>query len=123
MFQHNVSPPSGVVNGVLTTTEDISMQKTLLTLAGACLLASTVAMADERTAGAVIDDTTVTAKVKAALIADPLTKAYQISVNTFKGTVKLSGFVDSAEAKSRAVQVADGIDGAAVVESDLEVRQ
>ena len=99
------------------------MKKAILTLAAVLTLASGVAFADERTAGAVIDDTTITAKVKAALIADPATKAHQISVDTYKGKVKLSGFVDTAQAQARAVEVAHEIEGASKVESALEIRQ
>lgn len=81
-----------------------------------------VAEGDKHTAGEVIDDTLITTKVKAALIADPVTKAYQISVDTYEGKVKLSGFVDSAEAEQRAVEVARGVEGATDVEEALEVR-
>ena len=45
-------------------------------------------------------------QVKSGLIADPVTKAYQIDVETFKGTVQLNGFVDSAASKERATEVA-----------------
>ena len=45
-----------------------------------------------QSAGEVIDDGVVTAKVKARLVDDPVTKAYPINVETFKGTVQLSGF-------------------------------
>ena len=57
-------------------------------------------------AGRVVDDSVITGKVKAALVADPTTKAHQISVETFQGVVQLSGFVDTTEARSRATQVA-----------------
>ena len=60
-------------------------------------------------AGRVVDDSVITGKVKAALVADPMTKAHQISVETFKGVVQLSGFVDTSEARSRATQVAKGV--------------
>lgn len=79
----------------------------------------------ERTAanaGRVVDDSVITGKVKAALVADPTTKAHQISVETFKGVVQLSGFVDSSEAKSRATQVAEAVDGVKNVKNDLELR-
>jgi hyperosmotically inducible protein len=52
-----------------------------------------------------------------------VTKAYQINVETFKGTVQLSGFVDSAEASSRAAQLAGQVGGVKDVENSLEVRQ
>ena len=73
-------------------------------------------------AGRVVDDSVITGKVKAALIADPTTKAHQISVETFQGVVQLSGFVDSSEARSRATQVAKEVEGVKNVKNDLELR-
>lgn len=75
------------------------------------------------TAGRVVDDSVITAKVKAALVADPTTKAHQINVETFNGTVQLSGFVDTAKARERAVQVAKGIEGVRNVKNDMELRK
>ena len=57
-----------------------------------------------------------------ALVADPTTKAHQISVETFQGVVQLSGFVDTSEARSRATQVAKGVDGVKTVKNELELR-
>jgi osmotically-inducible protein OsmY len=79
----------------------------------------------ERTAanaGRVVDDSVITGKVKAALVADPTTKAHEISVETFKGVVQLSGFVDSSEARSRATQVAQQVEGVKQVKNELELR-
>jgi osmotically-inducible protein OsmY len=73
-------------------------------------------------AGRVVDDSVITGKVKAALVADPTTKAHQISVETFKGVVQLSGFVDSSEARSRATQVAQQVEGVKNVKNELELR-
>jgi len=70
----------------------------------------------------VIDDGIVTAKVKAALIDDPLTKVHQINVETFKGNVQLSGFVESDEARSRALKLARDVDGVRNVKDAMEVR-
>lgn len=78
--------------------------------------------AAQQTAGEVVDDSVVTAKVKAKLVDDPVTKAYQINVETFKGTVQLSGFVDSAEARSRATQLAKDVGGVKDVKNSLQVR-
>lgn len=77
----------------------------------------------ERSAGRVVDDATITAKVKSALIANPLTKAHQINVDTDNGGVELSGFVDSADAKMEAARVAKGVAGVAKVDNKLEVKQ
>jgi osmotically-inducible protein OsmY len=73
-------------------------------------------------AGRVVDDSVITGKVKAALVADSTTKAHQISVETFQGVVQLSGFVDSSEARSRAAQLAKQVDGVKNVKNDLELR-
>jgi hyperosmotically inducible protein len=75
-----------------------------------------------KSAGEQVDDTVTTAAVKSALIADPTTKAYQIDVETFKGTVQLNGFVDSAESKSRATEVAKKQKGVVAVRNNLNVK-
>ena len=81
----------------------------------AAIMASTVVACTstptQQSTGQAIDDGVVTAKVKAKLIEDPMTKAHQINVETFKGTVQLSGFVESNEARSRALQLARDTDG------------
>ena len=72
--------------------------------------------------GEVIDDGVVTAKVKAALVEDPLTKAHQINVETFKGKVQLSGFVESDQARTRALQLTRDVAGVRGVKDAMEVR-
>jgi hyperosmotically inducible protein len=73
-------------------------------------------------AGRVVDDSVITAKVKAALIQDPVTKAHEISVETFHGTVQLSGFVDSAQSKTRAGQLAQNVEGVRDVKNSLQLQ-
>ncbi len=75
-----------------------------------------------KTAGEQVDDSVTTGRVKAALIADPVTKAHQIDVETYKGTVQLNGFVDSADSKSRASEVAKNTKGVTAVRNNLTVR-
>jgi hyperosmotically inducible protein len=70
----------------------------------------------------VIDDSILTAKVKAALIADSATKAHQINVETQEGIVQLSGFVDNAAAKSAATNVAKSVSGVKDVKNELSVK-
>jgi hyperosmotically inducible protein len=77
----------------------------------------------QATAGQAIDDGTVTASVKAKLVEDSTTKAHQINVETQKGVVQLTGFVDSTAAKARAGELARSVDGVATVRNDLEIRQ
>ena len=76
-----------------------------------------------QTAEQAVDDTALTAAVKSKLIADSTTKAYQINVETQKGVVQLTGFVNSNEAKARAAQLAGDVEGVVSVKNDLEIRQ
>jgi hyperosmotically inducible protein len=76
----------------------------------------------DRSTGEVVDDGMVTAKVKAALIADGRTKAYQINVDTRQGIVQLGGFVDTAEAKAAASEVAKTVSGVKTVNNSLQVK-
>jgi len=89
------------------------------------LLVSVVACAPTATregTGEYVDDTVITTKVKAAFAADPTVKATQVQVETFKGTVQLSGFVDSPDSARRAVELARGIKGVKSVKNDTVVR-
>jgi hyperosmotically inducible protein len=83
---------------------------------GACSATRT-----QQSAGEVIDDSVLTAKVKAALIDDPVAKAGDINVESYRGVVQLGGFVDNAEQKSRATVVARGVTGVKEVRNDLRV--
>ena len=81
------------------------------------------AASGQKTAGEAVDDAVVTAKVKARLVDDEVTKAYQINVETFKGTVQLSGSVDSEEARSRATELAKNVGGVKDVKNSLQIRK
>jgi osmotically-inducible protein OsmY len=72
--------------------------------------------------GEYVDDATITAKVKAAILNEPGLKSLQISVETYKDVVQLSGFVDNAQSKTRAGQVAAGVAGVKSVRNDLVVK-
>lgn len=72
--------------------------------------------------GEYIDDTVITTKVKSAIFADPELKSLQINVETFKGVVQLSGFVDSAQSINKATDVARSVKGVVSVKNDLIVR-
>ena len=89
------------------------------------LLVSLVACAPTPTregTGEYIDDSLITSKVKAAFAADPTVKATQVQVETFKGTVQLSGFVDNQESARRAVEIARGVNGVKSVKNDTVIR-
>ena len=89
-------------------------------LSGFALVASACAHeGHERTASDVASDTTITTKVKSALLAADDVKSFDISVKTFDGTVQLSGFVDSQWQIDRAVQIATAVRGVQDVRSSL----
>lgn len=69
----------------------------------------------------VMDDATLTGKVKAAIFAEPGLKALQINVDTVQGVVTLSGTVDSMASSDRAKSVASEIIGVKSVENRLVV--
>jgi osmotically-inducible protein OsmY len=73
-------------------------------------------------AGVAIDDTEITAKVKAAIFAEPGLKTLQISVDTVKGVVTLSGSVDSLSNSNRAKELANAVTGVNHVENRLAVK-
>lgn len=93
----------------------------LVALLGGAVAACTSTAKQEST-GEYIDSSAITTKVKAGLINDPVTKAGQISVETFKDTVQLSGFVDTQLSKARAEQIARDVQGVRAVRNDLVVK-
>jgi osmotically-inducible protein OsmY len=72
--------------------------------------------------GQYIDNTVITSKVKAAIFDEPTLKTLQIKVESFKGEVQLSGFVDSAQSANKAGEIAQGIEGVVSVQNDLVVK-
>jgi osmotically-inducible protein OsmY len=89
------------------------------------LLVSLVACAPTPTregTGEYVDDSLITSKVKAAFAADPTVKATQVNVETFKGTVQLSGFVDSRESAEKAMEIARNVKGVKSVKNDTVIR-
>ena len=97
--------------------------KILLTAAlfavGPMIVAGCAHQGHERTAGEYIDDATITTRVKSALLAEDDVKSFDISVETFNGTVQLSGFVDSQWQINKAVQVATSVKGVQSVKNNL----
>jgi osmotically-inducible protein OsmY len=89
---------------------------------GAGLGAGCAGTATKDSTGEYIDDSTITAKVKAALIGDDAVKAFEIHVITFKGVVQLSGFVDNEGQKSEAGRDASGVDGVREVQNHISIK-
>ena len=75
-----------------------------------------------RSAGQVIDDATITTKVKAKLYKDDLLKGFAVSVHTFKGTVTLTGAVDTPDQKQLAEDKTQSVDGVVDVNNLLQIK-
>jgi len=90
------------------------------------LIASLVACAStskQEGAGEYVDDSVITTKVKSLFAADDFLKSFEISVETYKGTVQLSGFVDSQKAIDKAGEIASGVKGVKSVKNNLNVKK
>ncbi len=72
--------------------------------------------------GEYVDDAAITSKVKTALLGDSGLKSFDISVETYKDVVQLSGFVNSDQVKAHAGQVAADIAGVRGVQNNLIVK-
>jgi len=76
----------------------------------------------QESTGEYVDDSVITTKVKSHLAADDFLKSFQISVETYKGTVQLSGSVGSQKAVDKAVEIAHGVNGVKSVKNNLIVK-
>jgi hyperosmotically inducible protein len=72
--------------------------------------------------GEYLDDSVITSKVKTAIFSDETLKVAEINVETFKGVVQLSGFVNSREDINKAVNVARQVKGVISVKNDMRVK-
>jgi len=72
--------------------------------------------------GQYVDDATITTKVKSALLGDDAVKSFEIKVETFKGVVQLSGFVDTLDQKAAAERDASAVAGVQNVKNSLIVK-
>ncbi len=89
------------------------------------LVAALVACAStpkQESTGEYVDDSAITTKVKADLLADNILKGFQISVETYKGIVQLSGFVDTQATKDRASSITRKVAGVKEVRNNLIIK-
>jgi hypothetical protein len=87
----------------------------------ATFAACTSTRTDEST-GEYVDDSVITTKVKSLLANDDFFKSFQISVETYKGIVQLSGFVNSQKAVDKAGEIARSVQGVKSVKNNLIVK-
>jgi osmotically-inducible protein OsmY len=87
----------------------------------AIVLIAPLTAACGKTVGETIDDTTITTRVKTAMLNDPAVGGLRIDVDTYKGVVTLSGRVKSQGEKDQAMSLARRIDGVVEVKDALQV--
>src|SRR5512143_4210133 len=85
-------------------------------------LAACASTSTRESTGEYVDDSAITTKVKAQLANDDFFKSFQISVETYKGIVQLSGFVNSQQAVNRASEIVRTVQGVKSVKNDLIVK-
>ena len=76
----------------------------------------------QESTGEYVDDSVITTKVKSLLANDDFLKSFQIGVETYKGTVQLSGFVNSQKAVDKAVEITRSVKGVKSVKNNLLVK-
>ncbi len=79
--------------------------------------------ARHETTGQYVDDTILEGRVKTALLKDPNVSGLEVNVETYKGTVQLSGFVNTQEEKQRAGEVVRSVEGVRDVRNNITVKQ
>ena len=82
-------------------------------------LAACASTSTRESTGEYVDDSVITTKVKSLLAADDFLKSFQISVETYKGTVQLSGFVNSQKAVDKAGEIVRSVKGVKSLKNNL----
>jgi len=88
----------------------------------AVLLTGCAGGAAKESTGEYVDGQAITAKVKTQLLRDPDVSGIQVKVETYRGQVQLSGFVDTPAQKTKAAEVARNVPGVRSVKNDLIVK-
>ena len=99
--------------------------KSFTTALAAIMLLGTLGCASTAThegTGEYVDDSVITTKVKTAILSEPGLKVSEINVETFKGVVQLSGFVNSSADIKSAVRVASAVNGVKSVKNDMQLK-
>lgn len=111
----------------LSTTTGGLRRAAVLASRGGCALLLALALGCASThkqegTGEYIDDSVVTGKVKAAVFNDAALKSAEINVETFKGSVQMSGFVESQADIDKAMALARGVQGVVSVKNSMHVK-
>jgi osmotically-inducible protein OsmY len=85
-------------------------------------LAACAGSPTQESTGEYLDDTAITTRVKSAFVSDKEVSAMNITVETFKGTVQLSGFAKNAKEADKAESIARSIKGVKGVKNDIRIK-
>jgi hyperosmotically inducible protein len=102
-----------------TFSKTISAAFLAITLVSAIGCAST---SQQEGTGEYVDDSVITTKVKTAIFNEPTLKSAEINIETFKGVVQMSGFVNSQADINKAVELARGVKGVTSVKNDMRLK-
>jgi osmotically-inducible protein OsmY len=94
----------------------------LLAAAAFTTMVGCAATSKQESTGQYVDDTVITTRVKAAIFQEASLKSAEINVETFKGAVQLSGFVNSQADINRAVQVTQSVPGVKSIKNDMRMK-
>jgi osmotically-inducible protein OsmY len=117
-----ISQPDLLKGGVTAMKKRTVFTHFLLVLMLMVTFASCASTPKQESTGEYVDDSVITTKVKSLLAADDFLKSFQISVETRKGIVQLSGFVDSQQAVDKALHITRGVGGVKSVKNSLIVK-
>ena len=95
----------------------------LLAAAAFTTMVGCAATGKQESTGQYVDDTVITTRVKAEILKDASLKSAEINVETFKGAVQLSGFVNSEADINRAVLVTQGVPGVKSIKNDMRMKK
>src|SRR5438445_3940597 len=112
----NASPIKSMKTAVVVSVVALSLSLEIAIVSG-CAGTGT-----RESTGEYIDNSAITTKVKAEFVKDEVVKALDVNVKTFRGEVQLSGFVDTAEQKARAEQIAKTVPGVISVTNNITVK-
>ncbi|MCR4346407.1 MAG: BON domain-containing protein [Sulfuricaulis sp.] len=84
---------------------------------------TTAGSAPNVSVGTTIDDSIITTKIKSGLLADPVVKGLDPQVETHKGTVQLSGFVEDQAQIERVIEIARSVNGVKNVENKMNIKK
>jgi len=114
--------PSNLLKGVIAMKKRNMFIGYLVIIMFVATFMACASTSKQESTGEYVDDSVITTKVKSLLAADDFLKSFQIGVETYKGTVQLSGFVNSQNAVNKAVEITRSVKGVRSVKNNLIVK-